>query len=102
MVVAPGAVQCGGIRGVCRTAQQIILRRIPVDRNIVEGIVAARDQMLAARFSRQLDGEDAPVRHRENGVRQMRAVVGERHGNTPPGRVRERVAADAILCVVEA
>ena len=101
-VVQPFTGERNGVGRVRRAVEQVVFRRMPVDRLPAEEAVAPRDEVPAARLTRQPRGEHAPVRHRVDRVRHIRAVVGERHQHDTPRRVREGVAAHAILGIVEA
>ena len=53
-------------------------------------------------FPREVDGEAASVRQRVDHVREVRTVVGNGHVHAAPKRIGERIAAYAVLGIVEA
>ena len=64
-------------------------------------MVAARDEISPSRIALELHAETVSVRKRVHGVREIRSVVGESNSDATPRRVRERVAADAVLRIVD-
>ena len=64
-------------------------------------MVAARDEISPSRIAGQARREHATVGQRVDRVRQIRTPVRQGDSKPPSGGVGERVAADAVLRIVD-